>query len=99
MTGARHPGSDDAASRGQWTGSPGEVLAKDGSSATVTRDPLGEGAVLEDVRSEQRGRVSTSCLHEVRVDLEGAQVVRLADIVHGRDQRLLGLGLSRRRLT
>jgi hypothetical protein len=25
--------------------------------------------------------------------------VRLADIVHGRDQRLFGLGLSRRRLT
>ena len=68
---------------------------KAGPRAAVARDPLGEGAVLEDVVAEQRGRVSASRLHEMRVDLKRAKVVRCADVVHGCDQGLFDLALGR----
>ena len=45
--------------------------------------------------AEQRGRVSARRLDQMRVDLERAQVVRGADVVHGGDQGLLDLALGR----
>ena len=87
VTGARHPRADDVRADAA-TDSPGEVLAEERAAGAVAR-PLGRRSRARTRRAEQPGRVCAGSVHQRRVDLERAQVVRCADVVDGLDQRAL----------
>jgi hypothetical protein len=89
VTGARKPAADDAASRRLPAFPPGEVLAVVRTTDAVASKPRPQCAVGEDIVANQRRRVVAGGADEPGVDAQRPQVVGLADVVDGSEQRAL----------